>query len=284
MSSDSDSEEFYDCEDNTSNQSTRKPRKPSKDSLTKRSNSEPNIPGIANEAAKQLPKDEPKIVSEPTFKEVQVGSRKKFKELRRKLQNDEEDYQTGNVTPPNSQTSSVEGVFAAPKTSHPFRIIEQDTISLQSLSSLGRAGRKLGNNLPENVRKTMSVSALSSSSLDSESTQSSKQYSQYPSTATLLIGAAQTDPNAQNTMVSSTSQHQNPKPCLPLQEPDVIASTKASSSSQHQSTEAPVAPPRRKKKSKMQNITLTVSKTCIFDVRGNQTCLNNILRIGRFCI
>nr|CAI5843943.1 unnamed protein product [Callosobruchus analis] len=259
MSSDSDSEEFYDCEDNTSNQSTRKPRKPSKDSLTKRSNSEPNIPGIATEAALELPKDEPKIVSEPTFKEAQVGSRKKFKELRRKLQNDEEDYQAGNVTPPNSQTSSVEGVFAAPKTSHPFRIIEQDTISLQSLSSLGRAGRKLGNNLPENVRKTMSVSALSSSSLDSESTQSSKQYSQYPSTATLLLSAAQTDPNAQNTTVSSTVQHQNQKPCLPLQEPDVIASTKASSSSQQQSTEAPVAPPRRKKKSKMQNIALTKS-------------------------
>ncbi|CAH1996900.1 unnamed protein product [Acanthoscelides obtectus] len=162
------------------------------------------------------------------------------------------------MTPPNSQTSSVEGVFAAPKTSHPFRIIEQDTISLQSLSSVGRAGRKLGNNLPENVRKTMSVSALSSSSLDSESTQSSK-YSQYPSTATLSISAAQTDPHAQGTTASSMSQHQHPKPCLPLQEPDVIASTKASSSSQQPNIEAPVAPPRRKKKSKMQNIMLTKS-------------------------
>lgn len=61
------------------------------------------------------------------------------------MQNDDEDYHAGNVTPPNSQTSSVEGVSVAPsRTIHPFRIIEPDTISLQSLNSLGRIGRILG--------------------------------------------------------------------------------------------------------------------------------------------
>lgn len=58
---------------------------------------------------------------------------------------DDEECPGTNVTPPNSQTSSVEGVFAAPnRTSHPFRIIEHDALSLQSISSLGRVGRILG--------------------------------------------------------------------------------------------------------------------------------------------
>lgn len=62
-------------------------------------------------------------------------------ELREKLQREDEDG-CGNITPPHSQTSSVEGVFAAPsKASHPFRIIEQDTLSLQSINSLGRLMR-----------------------------------------------------------------------------------------------------------------------------------------------
>lgn len=42
--------------------------------------------------------------------------------------------------------------------------------------------------LAENLKKTMSYSALSSSSMDSESTHSSKQYSKYPSTVTLPAG------------------------------------------------------------------------------------------------
>lgn len=89
--------------------------------------------------------DDLKQLTENRIKEVSVGGRKKFKELRQKLQHDDEDYQAGNITPPNSQNSSVEGVFAGTsRTTHPFRIIEQDTISLQSLNSLGRVGRILG--------------------------------------------------------------------------------------------------------------------------------------------
>ncbi|XP_018570785.1 WD repeat-containing protein 44 [Anoplophora glabripennis] len=273
MSSDSDSEEFYDAEDisNTPNHGSRKLRKTSKDSLTKRANSEPNISGLVEENPQNRERyiyrsnqNDSKTFVEPQIKAVPVGGRKKFKELRQRLQNDDEDCQANNVTPPNSQTSSVEGVFAASsRASHPFRVIEQDTISLQSLNSLGRVGRILGGvvdsgNLPEHGRKTMSVSALSSSSLDSESTQSSKQYSQYPSTMTLSTGTAQTDcpPN---------------KACLPLQEPDVIASTKSSSTSQKScdasnmhvpsNVGAPIAPPRRKKKNKAPSSSLVLTKS-----------------------
>lgn len=50
-------------------------------------------------------------------------------------------------SPPDSQTSSIEGVFASDgsshKTSHPFKIIEHDALSLQSMTSLGRVGRLL---------------------------------------------------------------------------------------------------------------------------------------------
>lgn len=118
--------------------------------------------------------------------------------------------------------------------------------------------------VPEQTTRTASTSALSSSSLDSESTPSSKQYSQFPSTATLAIGTTQTE--------------YVDKACtVPLQEPDVIASTKPStkaSTSQKSITSAPqhsnnvnidahvpVAPPRRKKKNKapVESLALTVS-------------------------
>lgn len=44
---------------------------------------------------------------------------------------------------PFQQNSSVEGVFAPQRSTHPFRIIEHDTMSIQSMTSLGRVGRIL---------------------------------------------------------------------------------------------------------------------------------------------
>ncbi|XP_050294204.1 WD repeat-containing protein 44 isoform X2 [Anthonomus grandis grandis] len=260
MSSSSDSEEFYDAEDITSSQSSRnKPRKTSAESLTKRSSSVPNFlserdnTGDTNlnkfENTKSFEERNDNAFIEPKPKLQPAGSRKKFKELREKLQNEDEEG-CGNVTPPQSQTSSVEGVFAAAsKTSHPFRVIEQDTISLQSFNSVGRI-RALTNTTDS--RKTMSVSALSSSSLDSESTQSSKKY---PSTYAL---------SSAGTAKHTDSDKSSP---APLQEPDVIASTKVSSALQQKHNVAqsgvgnvPVAPPRRKKKSRI-NDTLALTKS-----------------------
>ena len=43
----------------------------------------------------------------------------------------------------NLQNSSVEGVFAPSRASHPFRIIENDAQSINSMTSLGRVGRIL---------------------------------------------------------------------------------------------------------------------------------------------
>lgn len=74
--------------------------------------------------------------------------RRRFQELRQRMQTEDEDTGLNNTSPPDSQTSSVEGVFAVPsKTSHPFRIIEHDALSLQSMTSLGRVGRILGGSI-----------------------------------------------------------------------------------------------------------------------------------------
>ncbi|CAH1183885.1 unnamed protein product [Phaedon cochleariae] len=256
MHSDSDSEEFYDAQDDLTSNNSRKGNRPSRDSLTKRATSEPNISGLIEE----------KNTVESETKHVLPGGRKKFKELRQRLQNDEEDYQASNISPPGSHTSSVDGVFAASsRQSHPFRIIEHDTISLQSLNSLGRIGRILGGvadtGIPavpaDHGRKPTPTTALSSSSLDSTSTGSSRQFSKHPSTATL----------------SPAGPADEPAPRPPLQEPDVIASTKAGAGSKvgagsprgepnagQMCRDAPVAPPRRKKKSQVPTV-LQLSKS-----------------------
>lgn len=251
MSNSSDTDEFYDAEDEISSQKNkRKSLKASRDNtLTHRANSEPNVfkKCFTDNAEEQNICVSNKNEENPTnsSKDTNVRSRKKFRELREKLHNDDDDYQGGNVTPPNSQSSSVEGVFAAPtKTTQPFRVIEQDTVSLKSISSLGRLGRVGANNSDtDNKKKALSISALSSSSLDSGSTPSSKEVSQFPSTVTLSILKSQSDVS-----------------CATLQEPDVIASTKASSSVPSSMLKAPVAPPRKKKKSKV-NTSLNVTKS-----------------------
>jgi hypothetical protein len=58
---------------------------------------------------------------------------------------EEEVFATTGNSPTGSQTSSFDGVFPEPDTrsSHPFRIIEHDALSLHSLTSLGRLSRIL---------------------------------------------------------------------------------------------------------------------------------------------
>ncbi|XP_022910260.1 WD repeat-containing protein 44 isoform X2 [Onthophagus taurus] len=241
MSESSDTEEFYDAEDNTPIHGTRKSRKPSKETEKK------SIPIVSEDDGEKDKIIEIEKQDSFNFQPPLVllqGGRKKFKEIRQKL-TDDEDVVVTNNTPPNS-TSSIEGVYASgTKTSHPFRVIEHDTVSLQSYNSLLRAGRIP--NIPDGsiiseTKRTASASALSNSSHDS-STTSSKNTSEYPSTITLSTNVE---------VVPIIKQ----KECLPLQEPDVIASTKASCSKiaeeneQQRSKDVPIAPPRRKKKLK----------------------------------
>lgn len=68
------------------------------------------------------------------------------------MQTEEEDGAVSNNSPVDSQVSSVDDVFTGPsnKMLHPFRVIEHDTISVQSLTSLGRVGRILSGNSEQN--------------------------------------------------------------------------------------------------------------------------------------
>lgn len=60
------------------------------------------------------------------------------------------------------QNSSVEGVFPPQRSTHPFRIIEHDAISIHSMTSLGRVGRILAGTVD-----------VSNPSIDKESIQAS---------------------------------------------------------------------------------------------------------------
>ncbi|XP_044761785.1 WD repeat-containing protein 44 isoform X2 [Coccinella septempunctata] len=252
MSNNSDSDEFYDAEEDVSSHPNRRKSRTLSRDLTQRANSEPNVFKKCQSNKDEASKDEDE--TSEASSDALGRNRKKFKELRQKLQNDDDDPPIGECVQPDSQTSSVEGVSVGPsKITQPFRVIEHDTVSLQSHSSLGRLGRILGNatdsgTIPENGRKAVSVSALSSSSLDSGSTPSSKGVSQFPSISTL----------------TAIRPAQNVETPAKLQEPDVIASTKTSTATSSSLIKAPVAPPRRKKKNKevgSLNLTKSASTT-----------------------
>lgn len=291
MSTTSDSDEFYDAEDGTSSRSARRSRslkhgtllrvdvpavKPITSPTQESSDLDETLiplssPNPATSASSATPSKEnaSENVAVPKKGTDNLQGRRRFRELRQRMQTEEEDA-VG--SPPDSQTSSVEGIFAVPqagaasvggsssgnKASHPFRIIEHDALSLQSLTSLGRVGRILGG-----VQDTISLSSgrveqqltstSSCSTLGGDLKEEEEEESSTPVTA-----QTSPDPTPSSTPTTSAST----APSSPshysksvLQEPDVIASTKNSFSNGTPSlpSEAPVAPPRKKKKNKTQN-------------------------------
>ncbi|XP_076546865.1 WD repeat-containing protein 44 isoform X3 [Osmia lignaria lignaria] len=247
MSGSSDSEEFFDAEDDTFHRSTRKSKQ--RDSISieiqtkdrsdvcKKSDDdvfvEPAQPKPIVEPKEHvtiectLSKDKPDEDGKETSTDKIVG-RRRFRELRQRMQTEDDDIPI-NSSPPDSQTSSIEGVYPTPsKTTHPFRIIEHDTLSLQSMTSLGRVGRILAG------------------AGDSASAIIPPNVTQCPPSATL------TRESQMSSIASIPSKDEDT-----ASEPDVIASTKNNGKSNEDITVAgiPVAPPRRKKKSKAQTPT-----------------------------
>lgn len=190
--------------------------------------------------------------------------RKRFRELRQRMQTEDDDIPINN-SPPDSQTSSIEGVYPTPsKASHPFRIIEHDTLSLQSMTSLGRVGRilagvadntsgvlvpSISQSSPSAVltREGQMSSIVSIPSKDEDTT--SGKVSQSSSVLTLSGDILQE--SSINGRSNYASHSQSDKTVM-LQEPDVIASTKNNGKLAEDvaSSNVPVAPPRRKKKTK----------------------------------
>ncbi|XP_030370197.1 WD repeat-containing protein 44 isoform X2 [Scaptodrosophila lebanonensis] len=204
--------------------------------------------------------------------------RQRFHELRQCMQNDEDDN-PGNTLTPDSQNSSTDGVFTNRPT-HPFKVIETDTMSIQSMTSLGRVGRILAGSIDPSAISIDRESLASSNSLQMQL----KQHQQQAATTSNASTVAPTPTAMTTTATSSSSSAGTPRVspkhaqaisagaasgavatssassqplanlsgAIILQEPDVIASTKLAHSKTTDSitSSGPVAPPRRKKKSR----------------------------------
>lgn len=207
-------------------------------------------------------------------KPLGMYGRQRFRELRQCMQNDE-DENPGNTLTPDSQNSSTEGVFTNRPT-HPFRIIENDAISIQSMTSLGRVGRILAGSIDpsaisidrDSIHNSISSSSqqaqnpipsLTASANNSQSTtpdthtaSSRSDNDTKSSLVNICQGQQQINKDMRQVVVMDSSSSQLPQTNnkIILQEPDVIASTKLAHSKTTDSitSSGPIAPPRRKKK------------------------------------
>ncbi|XP_018049920.1 PREDICTED: WD repeat-containing protein 44 isoform X2 [Atta colombica] len=235
MSGSSDSEEFFDAEDDSFHRSSRKVKR---DSISAESHADKTLQVCKQEddhvfVKPAEPKSRDSIDCEQNKEKLdengkesttdKIVGRRRFRELRQRMQTEDDDIPI-NSSPPDSQTSSIEGVYPTPsKTTHPFRIIEHDTLSLQSMTSLGRVGRILAG-VADNASGVL-VSGIS----------------QCPPPAAL------TREGQMSSIASIPSKDEDT-----TSEPDVIASTKNNGKSVEDVAMpgVPVAPPRRKKKIK----------------------------------
>ncbi|KAH8363231.1 hypothetical protein KR084_007375 [Drosophila pseudotakahashii] len=201
--------------------------------------------------------------------------RQRFHELRQCMQNDEDDN-PGNTLTPDSQNSSTDGIFTN-RSTHPFKVIETDAMSIQSMTSLGRVGRILAGSIDPSA---ISIDRESLASLNAQ--QQKQQAQQQQQTQPASTNSNSTPPSTGNTSSGMSTPRVSPKHqqsgqeaaaaatttgippsatssmqsstagAIMLQEPDVIASTKLAQSKTTDSitSSGPVAPPRRKKKSR----------------------------------
>ncbi|XP_072949797.1 WD repeat-containing protein 44 [Epargyreus clarus] len=233
MGDSSDSEEFYDAEEFTPVKGSKRSSICKSLSLTESTHSIDKDKTLVTKNGDAVqPTAVPTVVTEAppaqddrnSVKNV-VQGRRKFQELRRCMQTEEEDE-------PDAGVSSDHHSYAL---EHPFKIISHDTMSLQSMTSLGRIGRILSGAAEShpNIREAAPMPSASS---------------REPSTLS-------DDP------LASDNRNQN---VLAMAEPDVIASTKANSLKQARGGGAivavsgraappagPVAPPRKKKRNKL---------------------------------
>ncbi|XP_050533760.1 WD repeat-containing protein 44 [Daktulosphaira vitifoliae] len=210
-----------------------------------------------NDETKTTIKNEKEVMEEKkknmTFKlnttvkpNLEVNSRRKFFEIRQHMQIDEDETQP--VSPTESQASSADGVFLAPshRPSHPFRVIEPDGVSVQSILSLGKVGRLLGSVSTDQCFEKENNIHLSESLKSSE-----------PCTPVFSEDKFIVPVDSVNT----------------LNEPDVIASTKTSNNGTcNIENVKPIAPPRRKRRKQAAN------ENNSFTTKNNANQLNVLIK------
>ncbi|XP_070170582.1 WD repeat-containing protein 44 isoform X2 [Polyergus mexicanus] len=240
MSGSSDSEEFFDAEDDSFHRASRRVKQRESTSveadkaleICKQDDdnvfAKPAIPKPTIDTKGCIPADseqnKDKLIEDSAESTTdKIVGRKRFRELRQRMQTEDDDIPITN-SPPDSQTSSIEGVYPTPsKTTHPFRIIEHDTLSLQSMTSLGRVGRILAG-VADNTSGVL-----------------------IPSISQCAPSAALTREGQMSSITSIPSKDEDA-----TSEPDVIASTKNNGKLTEDVAISgiPIAPPRRKKKTK----------------------------------
>uniref|UniRef100_A0A182Q5M6 WD repeat-containing protein 44 n=1 Tax=Anopheles farauti TaxID=69004 RepID=A0A182Q5M6_9DIPT len=174
------------------------------------------------------------VTDQPPFKEPKSLRSQRFHELRQSMQNDE-DENPGNILTPDSQNSSVEGVYIAPsRSNYPFRVIESDVASIHSISSLGIVGRIMaGGSIDTNA---LSVGSSSVKQLQAANKQ---QGNKKATTTTGATGQKTADPD----VIPSTKQH-----LAHSKTADATFAVPAPAAGT--APNRPVAPPRRKKKTR----------------------------------
>ncbi|XP_045449349.1 WD repeat-containing protein 44 [Melitaea cinxia] len=223
MGDSSDSEEFYDAEEFTPVKGSKRSSMCKNINISDISNEEKDkIQNKSNDTqfnntdvATSTPASENTVQQDDrnSIKNV-VQGRKRFQELRRCMQTEEED-------------EPDPGAPVSAPMEHPFKIISHDTMSLQSMTSLGRIGRILSGvaDSHQNIRDP-----------------------------TFAPSASSREPSTISDDPLSVDRNQTV-----AMEPDVIASTKANSLKQNRGGSIvsisgeprPVAPPRRKKRNKL---------------------------------
>uniref|UniRef100_A0A182J3G4 Uncharacterized protein n=1 Tax=Anopheles atroparvus TaxID=41427 RepID=A0A182J3G4_ANOAO len=223
-------------------------------------------PAAADSRSHGATKDAPKCPQSVTgpvasaadliFKEPKSLRSQRFHELRQAMQNDE-DENPGNILTPDSQNSSVEGVYvASARSNYPFRVIESDVTSLHSICSLGIVGRIMAGGSID----ASGHSAGKDSSTSKQTAQSSNK--QQPASKKGPRGAAEA--------IAGTSRVKLDSSTKPLTSPQKKNETQATLVPSILTSSAepnrPVAPPRRKKKTR--KLSSSSSEQCTVNETG----------------
>lgn len=126
--------------------------------------------------------------------------------------------------PSNSSSKSADGASKnTVQSSHPFRVIDNDGLSIHSMQSLGRVGRILSGSVdPSGMSVNRESVHAQSAQHATQKSESPTSNSDSPSNTPLTSHQQRADDNnSQNSNYSLTMNHS-----VMLQEPDVIASTK----------------------------------------------------------
>ncbi|KAG5671766.1 hypothetical protein PVAND_001944 [Polypedilum vanderplanki] len=233
-SSDGSSDEFFECESPTK-------------SSTKRNSKEDNPFDFKNSTSSSV-KDE--------ILEIQRQQQESQEPKR-----DDFHFVEPRSDPSNSSTKSADAASRnTVQSSHPFRVIDNDGLSIHSMQSLGRVGRILSGSLEPGA---LSVNREQQPSQSPLTESPSNNESQSTINTTKKKNEDSHSLNSSNSQIAMSQQQQQQRPII-LQEPDVIASTKlahskttdsitsAGSVAQNQNNQAqqqqPIAPPRFKRK------------------------------------